>query len=151
MEAAMVRIKGFGNTSEEIIAAFEERNQVRLPVDYRQFLLENNGGLVEAGCCHVQGAEQDVLVQALLGLGQARDFDLQGWLMEYRDEMPRGSVIIAVGATGLFILVADAAPAGVHFWDHEHTFDASSTDGGNTYKVAATFTEFINGLRPIGG
>lgn len=144
----MVKITGLGKSTDEIVRSFEDRNRMRLPGDYRKFLLDYNGGLVESGCCNVQGVGQDVLVQVLLGVGLARDFDLQGWLSEYREEMPPSALVIAVGATGLFILVTEGVHAGVHFWDHAHAFDAS-LEGGNTYPVAATFAEFVDGLHPV--
>lgn len=145
-----ISLRSFGGTSPGVIEEFERRNDLPLAKDYRRFLIEHNGGLLEQAACFVKGPNQEVLVQTLLGVGRTRDFDLQGWLEEYRAEMPPGFLVVAVGAgTMLFILGTGAAGAGVYCWDHAHAFEGSSEESGNTYEVAATFTEFLDSLVPV--
>ena len=146
-EAMATDLRSFGGTSPAAVEAFERRNGLALPEDYRGFLIKHNGALVGPAACFVNGPDQEVLVQVLLGLGREADFDLQGWLDEYRDEMPAGFLIVAVGAgTMLFILGAGAAGGGVYCWDHAHAFEGSSEEDGNTYWVAATFAGFVDAL-----
>jgi hypothetical protein len=89
-------IKSFGGLRVEALTAFALRNCLMLPQDYKQFLIENNGGtVVPAAGCYVRGLEETVTVSAFFGLTGRRGLDLQRWLDEYRDEMPEGFLIIA--------------------------------------------------------
>jgi len=143
--------KSFGGVVQRDVGAFKQRNNLKLPVDYEQFLVQHNGGLLPPVSCFVPGPNQDVLVAVLFGVNLARDFDLDGWLDEYRDEMLPGFLILGAGAgTMLFILGTDGADAGVYCWDHAHAPEGSSEADGNTFRVADTFTEFLNALTPLG-
>lgn len=143
----MSELRSFGGTSPSVIDAFERLNNVVLPADYKAFLIEHNGRHLTAMACTVKGLNQQVLVEVLLGIGQQQDFDLQWWCDEYSEEMPSGFVVIALGATGMYIL-GTGEPTGVYFWDDAHSFRTSSEEG-NTYRVAATFTEFLGSLVPV--
>ena len=100
-----MNIQSFGGTRGGAVRTFELQNRVSLPEDYRAFLLEHNGGLLEQMVCFVPGPNQAVLLQVLLGVGCKSDFDLATWNSEYRDEMPADFLVIAIGAGAmLFIL-----------------------------------------------
>lgn len=144
----MANLRSFGGTTAAAVDAFERANGLTLPADYREFLTRHNGGFPDpAAACVIPKQGQSVIVQTLLGLGREREFDLQGWHDEYGDEMPPGSLIVAVGAGAmLFILVPGAADAGVYCWDHAHNFAGSSEEDGNTYFVAPTFAAFLASL-----
>lgn len=110
----------------------------------------DNGGQLDSMVCFVADLNDGVLVEILLGVGQSeRAFDSEYWLGQYRPEMPTGFLVIGLGATGMFILGTEETSAGVYFWDDAHAFTGSSEEGGNTYLVAKTFTEFIESLRPV--
>ena len=141
-----VAFQSFGGTTPGAVNAFECHNRLTLPDDYRRFLLKHNGGVLDPAACLVKGPDQEVLVQTLLGLERSRDFDLHHWLEEYRDDMPPGFLIVAIGAPALFILSTAGPDVGVHCWDHAHAFDGSSEEDGNTFPVAASFTEFMDSL-----
>ena len=142
-------LESFGDADPEMVYDLEQRNGLALPEDYKQFLLQHNGERLVRTACFIKQVNQSVLVEILLGVNQSRDFDVGGWLDEYRAEMPSGFLIVGLGATGMFILGTRAACSGVYFWDHAHMFRGSCEEEGNTYRVAATFTEFLDMLKPI--
>ena len=143
-------LKSFGGISAAAVEEFERRNQLTLPADYREFLIHNNGGQLHAMACFITDVDDGVLVEILLGVGQAeRTFSSEYWLNRLCHEMPAGFVVVGLGATGLFILGTEEPAAGVYFWDDAHAFKGSSEPGGNTYQVAKTFTEFMCSLRPV--
>lgn len=48
--------------------------------------------------------------------------------------------------SGLIVLITDTENHGVYYWDRSFYFPESSEEE-NTYKIAGSFKEFINGLR----
>lgn len=139
----------FGGIDASRIEAFEARNNLALPNDYKDFLITDNGGQLFPLGCRVSSINQNVLVEILLGVDQEREFDLQGWLDEYSREMPPGFLVFALGAGSmLFTLGTQGTDSGVYLWDHAHRFAGSSEETGNTYKLATTFTEFLDLLLP---
>lgn len=145
----MERFRSFGGIAESAIQAFEQRNGLSLPEDYRRFLRQQNGGLPDSLACFIKGPDQSVLIQALPGVDQDRDFDLQEWHDEYRDEMPPGFLIVALGSATFLILGTREDSRGVYCWDHAHVFAGSSEEDGNTFHIASSFTEFWNSLTPL--
>jgi hypothetical protein len=75
-------------------------------------------------------------------------FDLQECIDEFRDEMPKGALIIGSDpGAAMFILGTSPPLVGVYFWDHQHRFTGSSEESGNTFKLAPTFTAWLEKLR----
>jgi hypothetical protein len=144
----MVKIEPFGQLHEADVVAFETRNGIQLPPDYREFLISHNGGKVISAECFVNPEIQTVAVDAFCGLTGRRGLDIQGWLDEYKSEMPPGFLIIAKDPGGNFFILGTASPTcGVFYWDHTQVFPSSSEDGGNTYNISLTFEQFRNSLR----
>lgn len=147
----LTTIKPFGKISSTVVEAFERCNQLILPDDYKKFLISSNGGLVELMTCYIEKLNESVLLEVLLGIDQQeRSFNMGFWLNRFHDEMPKGFIVIGLGSTGMFILGTDdkREDLGVYFWDDAHAFKGSS-EGGNTYRVAKSFTEFLGSLKPL--
>lgn len=143
-------LKPFGAGEATTVEAFEQRNQLVLPDDYKEFLIQSNGGQLDGMACFVKAINDSVLVDVLLGIDQEeQSLSSDFWLDRFRNEMPAGFVVIGLGATGMFILGTKGPNVGVYFWDDAHTFAGSSKEGGNTYKVAETFREFLASLQPV--
>ena len=137
----------FGGAPEASLRRFERAHDLRLPTDYREFLKDFNGGVPEPRSVYVPASKQDIFVDILFGINSEQDFDLATWLLEYRDEMPAGFLIIGADPGGnLFLLADERAGNGVFYWDHTFTFDPS-TEAMNTYPVAASFTQFLAALK----
>jgi hypothetical protein len=145
----MTAIAAHGGGDGEKVRQFEAEWGLHLPVDYRSFLLEFNGGQPSPNWCHVSGLRQSVTVDALFGLGVKPGLDLATWMREYREEIGADNVIIGGDAgANLFLLGKVREVEGVFYWDHSHTFAGSSEEEGNTYFLARTFSRFLEALQP---
>ena len=143
-------LKPFGAGDAVAVEAFERRNQLVLPDDYKEFLIQNNGGQLDGKVCFVEDLNDSVLVDVLLGIDQQeQSLSSDFWLSRFRREMPTGFVVIGLDATGMFILGTKEPDVGVYFWDDAHAFGGSSEEGGNTYRVAGTFGEFLGSLKSV--
>lgn len=60
--------------SEENVAAFESRNGILLPEEYRDFLLRYNGGVPYPNYCRTESGV-DVVVARFLSIGAANNVD----------------------------------------------------------------------------
>ncbi len=146
----LTTLKSFGGASTSTVEAFERRNQLVLPSDYKEFFIQNNGGQLDSMACFVKDLNEGILVEIFLGIDQQeRTFNSEFWLNKFGPEMPTGFLVIALGATGMFILGTEGPSAGVYFWDDAHAFKGSSEEGGNTYRLTKTFTEFLDSLKPV--
>ena len=128
--------------SEDEVAAFESRLGAALPSEYREFLLECNGGRpVDDLCVETPAAEAlgGIVVDHFYSLGKGEDdvYDLD-W--NRRMEGPPSAFLpIADDPAGnLLALALVGADAGsVYFWDHE-------TD--ELTRVATSFSALLDEL-----
>ena len=138
------------NFSDAALRAFELNNDLNLPGDYRDFLVRHNGRCPSPNACWVAGIKDFVLVDELYGITRDDKSDLQFWIEEYGDEMPKGSVIVGGDPGGaMFILGTLAGSKGVYLWDHQHRYTGSSEENGNTFFIAETFTTWIQTLQEL--
>ena len=136
----------FGFPQPALIAEFELYLDAILLRDYRSFLEQSNGGHPKTNCCRLLAPSTIVRVDVLFGLGLKRDFNLEYWQKEYRDELPDKHVIIGSDSCGnFFVLNLNSLSPSVFLWDHLRLFGCSSDDI-NAYRVATTFTEFSETL-----
>jgi hypothetical protein len=140
----------FGALSQRSLDAFEQQRSLRLPEDYRRFLLEHNGG---------DPAPSNVIdffegnrpnssdVQFMFGI-----HDGEYWAsIEWHLDTLKGRVVeeglpIAGDSGGnAYVLITRGEREGqVFFWDHERETDPPSYQ--NMSYVAASFTEFAQKL-----
>ena len=141
-----MNIKPYGKAADAEIEAFENQVKFTLPQDYKQFLMEYNGGSV-LGIFHVNTLNEDISLHVLFGLGIDEELDLRSWFSEYKDDMLPYTVIIGgdMGA-GLIVLLNSPKKQGVYYWDHSYYFKESS-DERNIYKIANSFQEFVDNLK----
>lgn len=153
-----------GPTTDAQISAFETYIGHKLPTDYRQFLVQHNGGHPEPDAFLLNtgdGEEEDIVMcffpmrDLKLGSVTAGDLeelrtwplhcawdDLQSDLENLYSEAEIEEPLLPVGTDGssnYFCIVLDGArAAAVVFLDHET---------GETYPLANTFTTFLGSLR----
>jgi len=144
-----MNITSWGPTSKETISAFEQKIGFTIPDDYQQFLLENNGAKANRQVFFVKELGQDIMLDVFFGINhQVRSLTLEYWLQEYGDEIDEQSLLIGSDPGGRFLLyVTSGEEKGVYYWDDSHSFPQSSREEGDTYYVAASFTEFCESLR----
>ena len=135
-------IKPFGNASEVDIVFLEEKYDLKLPDDYKFFLQICNGGIClgELGI-PIEEAKSAVGVRALYGINTGTTSDINDLMKERADDIFPHSVIIGDAHEFTLLLVTCGDKAGIWLWDHAYYFETSSDDG-NCYFVAKTFTEF---------
>lgn len=150
-----MKIIGFKNLSVKQLRSFEEEIGFKLPKDYIEFLIEYNGGTFgeKDGYIYVPSINEYVLFDVfyrVLSEDSTLDDDelsLQCWYNEYKEDLPSNTIIIACDAGGgMFILSMDDNNQGVYYWDHSHFFPSSS-DEGNSYRVAKNFDDFLGKIK----
>jgi hypothetical protein len=141
----------FGGVDVNTIDAFERENDLKLPNDYRQFLLRHNGGRPEpAGTCLLKCINERVLVDMLFGLStEEPDLDIRRWTKQFGSGLPPGCFIIG-NVGGLLFVLCVRGETGVFCWDEMRELEPSEeTEDGKLYPIAETFTEFLHSLEPI--
>ena len=142
-----MNIKGYGKATQDMIDSFEKHIGFLLPDDYKQFLFEYNGGLARYNYFWVDDLDEELPLHVLYGLGLDKNLDLKTWNDEYVDDLCSNSIIIGHDpGSGLIVLINDNEDGGIYYWDHTFNFEQSNEDE-NTYKIADTFQDFINGLK----
>lgn len=156
--------EAFGQADERIIKEFEEIMGFDLPDDYRNFLREYNGGIVNTPeyCDYcidhpergywsfwVKGLNVYMSLDILYGL-DVEEFDLKKNNSEFMSDLPANTIHIGDTGGGGTVILNNGDHPGVYFYASSYFFEQPNPNV-NTYKIADTFTEFINGFveRPI--
>lgn len=144
-----MKILSYGNSSIENIQKLEETFEIKLPQDYREFLLLNNGADITDGIFYVKDLKEKILMGGFYGIKQETDSKGVGIIYqnkEYGDDIPEKSILIGSDAgSGWILLVCDGENDGIWYYDHSYFFE-QSTDELNTYFICETFTEFLEML-----
>lgn len=131
-----------GKSSKENVVAFECEIKFRLPEDYKRFLIDTNGGVLQHALISPTKPGQ-LLIDCLFGLCEKSQLDLRFWLNEFRGDLPEKSLIIGSDAGGGFLLLCiEEDFAGVYYYDHSYLF-SPSTDDENTYLIYSSFSELL--------
>ena len=139
----------FGGVPSSKVAEFEKEFDLRLPQDYRDFLLSVGGSVAdredETNGIPVEEMRDEVELAILYGIDNSQnDCTAEYWMREYNDEIWPKSVLFGESmASGFFVLVCEGEDTGVWFWDDCWEYEATN-EKKNTYFVAKSFTEFIN-------
>ena len=144
-----MKIKGYGNVEEEEIFKLEEEIGFILPNDYKEFLINFNGGVPEVkySTFKLNELEENIGLQVLYGLNLEENLDLREWYEEYEEDLLDDCLIIGHGiGFGFIVLVNSPEVSGVYFWDNSFELENSSEDE-NIYKISDTFREFIEELK----
>jgi hypothetical protein len=146
------------------LARLEAELGVALPGDYRQFLIECNGGHVGGALWFrgptPEGQRADAGVHHVGGFRKQSYFSLDWARRCYQDDdelrIPRELLWIMDDPFGNAICLGITGPyrGGVYFWDHEEEPDPEEWDGsvetaGNLQLLAKSFTDFVAGLAPL--
>jgi hypothetical protein len=134
------------------IASLEEAFGAKLPADYREFLLLNNGGLPTHDTVDIDGMPGSPTdIQVFFGIDtDIASSDLAWNLQVIRDRLPGFDALpIACDSGGnLFCLTAaKAGKAEIVFCDMPGGSFYKVTPGISVYKVAPDFSAFTNKIR----
>lgn len=131
--------------------AIEQKYSCRLPDDYRNFLLENNGGFPTPDCVRFDESGQRTAsdVFCFFAIDDKRAWASLEWHHEaYSGRLPKNTLPIARDSCGnLWLLDVSSDGAGsIFFWDHGSFDTFDETDLRNWPRVATSFTEFRDNL-----
>lgn len=132
-------INGFGKLNISQIENIEASLHIKLPTDYRQFLLDFNGGIPKDNYLTliVKKLNKKPILGALLGINEDSNFDILDWNFEYKSDMPESSIIIGTDySSGLFVMMLDNEYNGIYYWDN-------AENGDNVYFIASDFVNFM--------
>lgn len=142
-----MEILSYGNGNIKNIEKVENTFDVKLPQDYKNFLLLNNGADIKDGIFYVKDLKEKILMGGFYGIkSETNTIDLISQNKEYGDDIPNNSLIIGSDpGEGWLLLINDGENDGIWYYDHAYFFK-QSTDELNTYYICETFTEFMEML-----
>jgi hypothetical protein len=125
------------------VEAFEQRHQIRLPQDYREFLLRHNGGTpVPSAFTFSDDPGSGSVVATLFSLHDKAPADLDRVVksLDWPEAYALGVIRIGrdVGGSGLFLATKGKHPGQVLFVDRE-----ASLRKPKPVVLADTFDEFL--------
>jgi len=139
-----MEIKAYKNGNKENVLELEKNFRIKLPDDYKNFLIQYNGGSVADGCLYVKELDEYMPMGYFFGIGIETGFaDIIKINEEYDDDIPKKSLLIGTDeGSGFLLLVNDGKNDGIWYYDHTYFFKQSS-DNLNTYFICDTFSDFI--------
>jgi cell wall assembly regulator SMI1 len=125
--------------------------KVKLPADYRVFLLSFNGGLPEPNLIPLMNdpADTHAMLECLFCIAEGDNLDITERNSWMEGRMPAGFIAIGEDPGGNQICL-DLTPENygkVYFWDHEEEVEEGEIpDFRNVYFVANSFQEMMDNL-----
>lgn len=136
-----MKIEAINKGSEAKALAFQEFLGFILPDDYFNFLVQNDGAIIDEAYFYVKDIEEYIMFDLF--------YDIEKCIKiyeEFSDDFPDKSLVIGRDPGGGMLLLVTTEVGdfskGIHFYDHSHFFEASNSDC-NTYFICDTFSEFI--------
>lgn len=136
----------FGKLSNKELNDFEMTNSIRLPYDYKHFLLKTNGGQPIKN----NSKKPETVISYIFGMHNGAYFaSLYKQIDTFSRRIPLGTVPIASDPFGnLFLMSFHPENCGqIFFWAHEG--EPQNQDGhyvDNVSFVASSFSDFVNEL-----
>jgi hypothetical protein len=142
--------------SEEELAEFEKSHNTKLPEDYRQFLLETNGGVPSLENAYIpyilyDGTDSFYTVEDFFGIKQAdksNDLTWVNWLLNQEDSTGRKT--IPPNCLAIASIMGGHDYLGISFvpntYGYIYVWDNHNADYENAWKVAESFSEFLTVL-----
>ncbi|PFG12305.1 SMI1/KNR4 family protein [Bacillus sp. es.036] len=126
------------------IKKFENENNLKLPKEYIEFLLEHNGGFPQESGFKISEVEGESLVNKFYGIGNMKS-NLGKVLEVLEGEIPAGFISIANDPAGNEILIGISGDylEKVYFWMHDVE---PEEEMDNMFILADSFSEFLDNL-----
>ncbi len=136
--------------SIEDIQNFEAKVGAKLPEDYKEFLLQYNGGSPRQP--NEVTSHSSASVRSFLGFNSESVRDLNKVTESYTGRIPKSTIPIAADESGNLIVMSleEVRFGSVYFWDHElEVEDEVLERSPNITPLANTFSEFFKKLEII--
>jgi hypothetical protein len=144
----MLNLRFQGGANEGDVAEFERSNSICLPQDYRNFIIEKNGGRILCGGVFREKSTQAKLsrLDRLLGLSSIDHESLARNLSDLVDRIPPEFLPIAYDGGGNWLLLdcsRELTGGGVYFLDLERADDSNPPQREQLPLVASSFSELM--------
>ena len=146
----VLTIEPFGYAEYENIKLLEKRFDIKLPVDYKEFLVTQNGGRNSSytfeNSIKINQIDEVINIDTMFGINTGiKNADIEQWTEEYRNDIFEHSIIIGDTIQHGFLLFWQSCDAneGLYYYDDTYQLEASS-DENNAYFLAKTFSEFTD-------
>ena len=144
-----LKLKSFGHAQHDEVERLENQFDISLPNDYKEFLLEQNGGKNQAyefeNTIRLSQIEEDINIDTMFGEKTGfKNADIEQWTNEYVDDIFEHSIIIGDTVQHGFLIMwlSNDENEGIYYYDDTYYF-SSSTDENNAYFLAKSFSEFL--------
>ena len=136
-----MKIEAINKGSEAKTLDFQEFLGFTLPDDYFNFLVKNDGAIIDEAYFYVKDIEEYIMFDLFYNIEKCIKI-----YEEFSDDFLSKSLVIGTDPGGGMLLLVTTEVGdfskGIHFYDHSHFFEASNSDC-NTYFICDTFTDFI--------
>ena len=143
------------SVSPSQLADFEEKTGQKIPIPYKRFLLNHNGGRPKLSVFNFQGRRRKMdrsVVDGFFGVHDQEAFSLALFLEISQGRIPPDLFPIAIDDYGNLVLMGARGPrAGkIYFWDHEFEGpDGEPPTQENVYFIAHSLDDFLSGLTEL--
>ena len=139
-----VKIKRKGTHIEDSdISAFEQRIDINLPADYREFLAENNGGVPEANEFDIPGLNGGSGINEFLSI---KEIEATKERLGERFFLNAWPIAHAEGGNYLCLVLGEQV--GIYFWDHELEAEEEKLPSWeNLFFLSNSFQDFLEMLQ----
>ena len=137
-----------GKISEEIIAKYEQKWDVKLPSEYKEFLLKYNGGYPSPDAFAIKEIEDESTVDRFLSIDAGPHSNLDKYVNTYSGRIPKDLFPIAHDPGGNLICIGIKGKniRKIFFWDHEFEVDEGEPDYSNVHLIADNLSHFLDEL-----
>ena len=136
----------FGSLTEERLRQFEVRFQMRLPEEYRDFLLKHNGALVEPTEFLIEdGEESSSICGYFYGIAAGEFRNLEEEHASNQGYLPDECLAVADDGCGNYVCLAVSGEERGKMFFFDHETDAQCVVG-DMRLIATSFHAFLDGL-----
>jgi hypothetical protein len=143
-----MKTKNYSKGNIENINKFEKEFSIKLPNDYKEYLLDNNGVIIEEAYFYINELKQYISMGVFYGIEiENNTIDIVKINREFEDDILENTLLIGEDeGGGMILLIFDGSNDGIWYYDHSYFFK-ESTDKLNTYYICETFSEFMEILQ----
>ena len=146
----MIKMTKFGSATNKQIAELESKYHLKLPEDYKRFLMETDGGravLAESNAIEIPDLGVSVHADIFFGCNiNIKEVNLFFWMDRLQEDILEQVLLIGDSIEhGFFVINCGDEEPGVYYWDDTYALEGSN-DAYNTFWIADTFTELLEKL-----
>lgn len=139
----------FGPLSPEKLEEFEQRHAIKIPAEYREFLLTHNGGAPEPDTINFPDGSNTSALKQIYGIHNGPYWaNLEDAIDCYQGRMPEEFIPFGDDPMGnAFIICTSGENEGkVYFWDHENEYGEQPHYDNITF-LADSFYKLLENLQ----